>query len=167
MSEKRFEDSLKKALKDLWPGSHVKKIASPYVGGILDLYTKVTVFPSMWIELKYHSYKSRPILPPLRGVKLELTDLQRNFIRKEHAAGAPAGWMIAIEWLPSGHSILVSGTDPDCTVIHPDDIIKYGVVGKKYRRSKEELEKLLRGIQNHVGPQWREQDPKPTGWTEG
>jgi len=152
MSEKRFEDALKKAFKSYWPETHVKKIASPYVGGLLDLYTKIPIFKSMWIELKYHSYNSKMDLTKLRSVKLELTDLQRNFIRDEHKAGAPAGWMIAIEWCPSGDTIIVSGTDPDCEYLTPDDIMRDGVVGWKYKRPQKELETLLERISNHVGP---------------
>lgn len=144
MTEKNFENALKKMVKDYWPSSHTKKLATPYMGGVLDLYTKIPGFPSMWVELKYVKRESK-IPSPLRPVKLELTELQRNFIRLEQAAGGNAGWMAAIEW-SSGVSIICSGHDPDCQYLQPDDIMRLGVEGRKFHRSREDLSWLFENI---------------------
>lgn len=156
MSEKRFEDALKDMIKEYWPDAHVRKLASPFSGGILDLYIKRPGRMSMWLELKFEkrastieqALKKSPLYPIKLDCKNKgLSDLQRNFIRKEQRAGGTSGWMIMVEFA-NQETVIYSSHDADCKQIPISVLIANGCKGKKHRRTKDQLIELFGRIEH-------------------
>jgi len=141
MTEKAFENALKDAIKRYWPKRHSFKIASAWVGGLLDLYIRRPKFEPLWLELKYVDVSDRKSGPP-EFVNIKLSGQQRNFIRKEKRAGGNAGWMVCVR-VDSMRTILYSSHDADCQKVSWQDLIDKGCPGTQYSRPKEQLQELL------------------------
>lgn len=102
MKEAAFQKKFLEALKR--ENAHGFKIAHMFnnMGGIPDLYVKLQGYPGCWIELKASDGAGYP--------KVNLTPLQRIFIRKEHDVGGEAGWCLL------HGTTIYAGRDPHVTV---------------------------------------------------
>lgn len=139
MSEKAFEQSLLKQIKENHgTKAHAFKVATQFKKGVLDVYTKLPDFPTLWVELKF-----KKVGPNTTSVKIELTELQRNFMRKEQKAGGNAGWMLYIVD-SRGNSYIVASSDPDAERISFKMTNQMVSEGKGYQRSKETWEQLFK-----------------------
>jgi hypothetical protein len=85
MNEKAFKTSIMSSIKAEFRFPHVVAIATPFMGGIPDLYTKIPGFPACWIELKYVDLTKGKSIKDV--VPLELSPQQRIFIGAEQTAG--------------------------------------------------------------------------------
>lgn len=75
-------------------GGRSVKIADRHTGGIPDMHVTLPQFGGTWTEIKFIKTP-----PKTRGYpfRLELTELQRNFIAAERAAGGQAGWILCVK----------------------------------------------------------------------
>lgn len=95
-SERAFQvELLLQMRKEGW---HAFKVTTPFMSGVPDLYIKAPLRPPVWLELKYRKTPG----------KVELTDLQRKFMRDERKVGGRSGWALCTE---GGY--LYAGSNPD------------------------------------------------------
>ena len=94
-SEADFQTELLKAFQKM--GWHAFKVAKLSFGGVPDIYVKAPGYPSVWLELKYG--------------RLNLSPLQRQWMKKEQKAGGKVGWAVCEKIDREWH--LYMGTDPD------------------------------------------------------
>jgi hypothetical protein len=95
-SERSFQTELLIEMRR--QGWHCFKITTPFMIGVPDLYIKAALRPPVWLELKYMKSPG----------KVDLTPLQRKFMRDENKVGGRAGWAVCVE---GGH--LYVGANPD------------------------------------------------------
>lgn len=74
-------------------GWHALKVAKLSFAGVPDLYVKSPSHAPVWIELKFEKF--RPSHSTI-GVPLNLSPLQRQFLRKEQEVFGYAGWALCV-----------------------------------------------------------------------
>ena len=84
--------------------------------GRADLYIAVPGWRSLWLEVKVENW-------PKRGnvIMVNLTALQRKFIRDLQKAGKHAGWAVVVRHPATQNRHMFIGTHPDTTNITPND----------------------------------------------
>ena len=102
-SERAFQSELLTQMRQ--EGFHAFKITTPFMKGVPDLYVKAPGYQACWIELKYE-----PRILKSGLVHLELTPLQRKFIRDQHHVGGKAGWAVCVR--NSTACDMFAGQDP-------------------------------------------------------
>lgn len=105
-SERSFQTELLLAMHR--QGWHAFKITTPFMVGVPDLYVKAPLRPPVWIELKYM----------VRPGTIQLTALQRKFMRDERKVGGRAGWAVCVQ-----NSDLYVGDNPDIVSIGKDSAL--------------------------------------------
>lgn len=114
-SERSFQTELLIAMRR--QGFHAFKITTPFMVGVPDLYVKAWLRPPVWIELKY-------IKSPTG--KVELTPLQRKFMRDEHKVGGRAGWAVC-----TGND-LYAGNNTEIVSIGPLHWLQHRAPGEEW-----------------------------------
>lgn len=149
ITEKLFEDNLKRQIKEYWKEAHVRKINTPFTVGVPDLCIKLPHYhQTFWIELKVY------MLPPLDkspdyAFRVNWSQLQRSYICKEVKAGGIAGCLLLLQEWHSNTTYLVplSYTDflkPNLSTVRADQMMKMGVHGYRYTRNKEQLDYVFK-----------------------
>ena len=106
-SETDFCKEIREAIEEQLAPAHCLKHSDAFIVGIADLQIQTRLFGHWLVEAKFHRRKT------MTGkVKLELTEKQRKFLKKEQAAGGNAGWCLCVRF-SDRRSHLYVGTNPD------------------------------------------------------
>lgn len=68
--------------------AYVVVLSERFKGGVPDLYIQAPQYEGMFLELKWIETTKAP------PYKVDLSPLQRNFMRRIHDAGGAAGWCL-------------------------------------------------------------------------
>lgn len=105
MKELDFQRELVKAARE--QGGQAFKLSHRTLVGVADLYVKLPLLPSTFVECKWGTASLNHY--QTKGVRPDLTALQWKFVRDAWNAGGYAGWVMGI---PSdGGALVVSGVD--------------------------------------------------------
>lgn len=92
-SESQFHKEFRDAIKAEWPSAHVFKASDRHIAGIVDIYSCTPKFGTVWVELKFERDPKGTRL----SYPVALTELQRQFIKKQQRAGGQAGWCLCVK----------------------------------------------------------------------
>jgi hypothetical protein len=124
-SEKAFQTELLTQMRQ--QGWHAFKVTTPFMAGVPDLYVKAPGLPACWIELKYQIAKGR-------AIPINLSVLQRKFIRDEHKSGGKAGWAICLRQVD--HWVLYGSNQEDDEEVTREHFIDSRLAGRPWSIQK-------------------------------
>lgn len=99
-------------------GAHSRKISDRFNIGIPDLWCCYGGI-GCWLEFKYLKAPAKPETP----LKVDMTALQREFIRKEQRAGGNCGWVLGVKFTTTTWR-LYAGNSPDVISVGQDSFIQ-------------------------------------------
>jgi hypothetical protein len=136
-NEASFQTELLETMRKA--GWHAFKVAKISVGGVPDLYVKAPGEPAVWMELKFEKFHPGH---SVSGVPVNLTPLQRQFMRKEQQVGGHAGWVICTSPGGSHRSWDVyAGHNYEITRATPTYHVDRRIVGEKWK-----IERIVEAI---------------------
>jgi hypothetical protein len=104
-------------------GCHAVRVADMYKIGTVDMYVKAGGKRGKWIENKYSRSMNRD---------MNISPMQRQFLKKEQRAGGDAGWMCCVEIEPSKRWEIWVGDNPDAKYAHEGMFIGTRMRGDKW-----------------------------------
>lgn len=120
-------------------GGHAFKMSNRFLVGVPDLFVKLPIYQSCFIECKREDWPKMPGT----ALRIALTPKQRAHLRAAQKAGQPAGWVVAFE-RGRGEFELLAGTDSEAETTTQDHVIQRGI--HRARGQPWPIEQIVRRI---------------------